>query len=171
VAKNTQAEHPALELIGEGTSFRAELCAMIEQAQIFTDLTRAEVEELALYMQAYKARQGAQIFTEGEKGTYVCVVLDGRIEIFKETLGRQRRLIAAVRPGKSMGEMSVIDDQPHSATAVASQDTTLLLMTKHRFQQLCQERPALGIKILWKLARLVSLRLRQTTGVLMDYLH
>jgi CRP-like cAMP-binding protein len=168
---NTQSEEPALELIGEGTTFKAELCLMIEQAQIFADLTRQEVEELASYMQAYEAKKGVQIFHEGEKGTFLCVVVAGRVEIYKETLERERKLIAAVRPGKSMGEMSVIDDQPHSASAVASQDSKLLLITKNRFQLLTQERPALGLKILWKLARLISFRLRQTTGILMDYLH
>ena len=159
-----------LLLLGEGPSFRDTLRAMIEQAQLFADLSGAEVEELAAYMQAYEAPRGTVIFREGDKGSFLCVVVEGRVDILKENLERERKHIATVRPGKSMGEMSVIDDQPHSATAVAATDTRLLMLTKHRFQRLTQERPALGLKILWRLARLVSFRLRQTTGVLLDHL-
>lgn len=159
-----------LSLLGDGEPYREELCSLIERAPMFSGLSRAEIEIVAKYLRAYKARQGAVIFKEGEKGSFMCVVLDGRVDILKETHGRERKKVAVVRPGKSMGEMSLLDELPYSATALASEDTTLLMLTKMNFEKLAEEQPVLCNLLLRQLARLMSLRLRQTTGVLLDYL-
>jgi len=166
----TDADLDALELLGDGTGFRDQLCAMIEHAPMFDGLTRAEVETLAHYLRAYKARQGSVIFREGKKGQFMCIVVEGRADILKENHEREKRKVATVRPGKSMGEMSLLDDLPYSATAVASEDTTLLMLTKLSFEKLGAEQPVLCNLLLRQIARLMSLRLRQTTGILLDYL-
>ena len=56
------------------------------------------------------------------------------------------------------------------ATAEAREDTTLLMLTKLNFERLAEEQPVLCIRLLRQVARLMSLRLRQTTGILLDYL-
>jgi len=160
----------SLELIGDGETFRDKLCAMIEHAPMFGDFTRQEITSVAQYLRAYAAKKGAVIFREGEKGTFMCVVLEGRVDVLKQTPGHDRKKVAVVRPGKSMGEMSLLDDLPYSATAQASEDTTLLMLTKLNFEKLAQEQPVLCNLLLRQLARLMSLRLRQTTGILLDYL-
>ena len=66
--------------------------------------------------------------------------------------------------------MSLLDDLPYSATATAKDLTKLVLITRHNFERLTEEHPILGVKMLKKIARLMSLRLRQTTGVLVDHL-
>jgi CRP-like cAMP-binding protein len=69
-----------------------------------------------------------------------------------------------------MGEMSLLDELPYSATAVAREDTQLLLLTRMNFERLGIEQPVLCNVLLRQIARLMSLRLRQTTGILLDYL-
>lgn len=161
---------PVLTLIGEGESFRDELCTMIERAQMFQDFARSDIETLAKYARAYEVEKGNAIFREGEKGTYLCIVIDGKVDVLKETDARERKKITTIRAGKTMGEMSMLDDLPHSATTVAAEKTTLVLITRNNFDKMTLEHPALGIKIIRRIARLISLRLRQTTGVLLDYL-
>lgn len=160
----------ALELLGDGTSFQEELCGYIERAPMFGEFTRKEIETLSNYLRAYKARQGSVIFSEGEKGQFMCVVIEGRVDILKENPQREAKKVAVVRRGKSMGEMSILDELPYSATATAAEDTTLLMLTKMNFEKLSKEYPVLSNILLRQLARLMSLRLRQTTGVLIDYL-
>lgn len=159
-----------LSLLGDGGPFREELCRLIERAPMFTDFSRQEINVLAGYLRAYEAKKGAIIFREGEKGQFMCVVLDGRVDVLKETPGNERKKMAVVRPGKSMGEMSLLDELPYSATAQASKDTTLLMLTKLNFEKMAREQAPLCNLLLRQLARLMSLRLRQTTGILLDYL-
>ena len=75
-----------------------------------------------------------------------------------------------MREGKSIGEMSVVDGMHHSATVVALEESELLLLTKHNFDMLLEKNPAVGLVMMRKIANLMSLRLRQTSGVLVDYL-
>jgi CRP/FNR family cyclic AMP-dependent transcriptional regulator len=165
-----EAEPEALELLGDGTGYRDQLCSMIERAPMFSDLSRGEVQMMASYLRAYLAKKDAIIFKEGEKGMFMCIVVDGRVDILKETQERARKKVATVRPGKSLGEMSLLDELPYSATAVAREDTTLLMLTKLNFEKLGAEQPMLCNVLLRQMARLMSLRLRQTTGILLDYL-
>jgi len=157
-------------LMGDGESFRDTLCAMIEAVPMFGTLTRADVQLLAAYVRAYEAKKDAVIFREGAKGMFMCIVLNGRVDILKESQEREQKKVATVRPGKSMGEMSLLDELPYSATAVAREDTELLLLTRMNFERLSDEQPVLCNVLLRQIARLMSLRLRQTTGILLDYL-
>jgi len=167
---STSGAPSSLVLIGEGSAFQEKLCAMVERAQMFKDFTRQEIQTLCNYARAYEVEQGNAVFREGEKGTFLCLLVDGRIDIYKESDSRELKKITTIRPGKTMGEMSVIDDMPYSATAIAAEKVTLVLITKMNFDRLLDEQPLLGIKMFKQIARLISLRLRQTTGVLLDYL-
>ena len=160
----------SLELLGDGDVFRETLCDMIEGVPMFSELTRPEVKLLAGYVRAYGAKKDAVIFKEGVKGMFMCIVLSGRVDLLKESQEREQKKVATVRPGKSMGEMSLLDELPYSATAVAREDTQLLLLTRMNFERLSVEQPVLCIALLRQIARLMSLRLRQTTGILLDYL-
>lgn len=159
-----------LELIGDGEGFRETLCGMIEAVPMFSELSHSDVQSLSGYLRAYEAKKGTAIFKEGAKGMFMCVVIRGRVDILKESQEREQKKVAVVRPGKSMGEMSLLDELPYSATAVAAEDTQLLLLTRMNFLRLGEERPLLCNAVLRQIARLMSLRLRQTTGVLLDYL-
>ena len=160
----------ALTLIGDGESFKEELCRMLESAQMFTEFTRPEILQLASFARAYSVDKGVTIFKEGQKGSFMCIIIEGRVDIFKQSDTRENKRITTVRPGKSMGEMSILDELPHSATTIATEDTKLVMITKHNFDKLTEKHPELGLKVLRKIAKLLSLRLRQTTGILLDYL-
>ena len=163
-------ELEGLDLLGDGESFRSELCEMIENAPMFSSLSRHEVEILSEYMRGYRAKEGATIFEEGSKGLFMCVLVEGRVDIYRDTLEDGKKKVTKVRPGKSMGEMSLLDGLPHSATSIASENCILLMLTRMNFEKLAEEHPVLYSKLLSQIARLMSLRLRQTTGILLDYL-
>jgi len=164
------AEANALSLIGDGESFKEELCQMLESAQIFSDFSRGAIQTLAGYARAYAVEKDATIFREGHKGSFLCIVIDGSVDIFKESDASENKRITTVRPGKTMGEMSILDELPYSATAIARENTKVVLITKANFDNLTEKFPDLGLRVMRKIAKLLSLRLRQTTGILLDYL-
>lgn len=159
-----------LELLGDGDAYKAELCSMLERTQMFKDFARTDIEQLARYARAYKVAKGKTIFREGQKAAFLCVIVDGVVDVIKKTDAHEPKKINSIRAGRSFGEMAVLDDMPHSATTVALEAVKLVMITKQKLEQLAHDNPALGVKVLWELAKLVSLRLRQTTGSLVDYL-
>jgi len=160
-----------LEQLGSGTSFSSEIGDMLERADMFRDMSRGEVDIFAGYVQAYKAPPGAEVLHEGRRESYMFVVAEGRLDILKHSGEyNENKKIATVRAGKTIGEMLLLDGLPHSATARVVEPSTLLLLTKSHFEQVIREQPDVALKMIRKMATLMSLRLRQTSGVLIDYL-
>jgi len=60
--------------------------------------------------------------------------------------------------------MAFIDEQSRSASAYAKDSVSLLLLTRENFEALIEARPKIGIKMLKLIARMISDRLRSTTG-------
>lgn len=160
----------ALELIGTGRTIVERLCTMLEESQMFGDLEWPEIQTLASYVQAYRAAQGTTLFREGESGGYLCLIVEGRVDICKEDRAQENKTVATVGPGKTLGEMAMVDGEPRSATAIVAEPATLLVLTRENFTRLTREKPGLAAKVLLKVARLLSQRLRLTSGVLVDYL-
>ena len=159
-----------LEEIGIGSGFEETLCNMLENTVLFHEFSHPEIETLAKFVHAYHAPKGTVLIKEGERDSYICIIASGRVDIFKETQELEKKMLATIREGSAIGEMSVIDSFPHSASAITSTDTEIVLLTKGNLQRICDEYPQLGNKILWRLAWQLSARLRQTSGVLIDHL-
>jgi len=157
-------------LMGAGAAFRQELCEMIAETQLFSDADWNDINALAGYVQCYQVPAGTVVFNEGDAGDYMCLVVSGQIEILKEDSEGTRHRIVVIGRGKTVGEMSIIDGEPRSATCVAAQDSVLILLTKDNYARICRERAVLALHILAKLAKLMSQRLRGLRGQLVEYL-
>jgi CRP-like cAMP-binding protein len=163
-------EKPSLRLIGTGHAFKDELCGMVESTQMFGDFEWHHIEDLCNYLEAYEADQGITLFREGDQGNYMCLIVEGSVDILKEDSHETNKIVSTVGRGKTLGEMALIDGQPRSATAVIAKPATLAILTKTSFQRIVREKPALATQILLKIASLLSQRLRIASGVLVAYL-
>lgn len=158
------------ELVGGGAAFRPEICDMIAETQLFADLSWKDVEGLAGYVQCYRVAAGKTIFQEGDPGSYMCLLVSGQVEIIKSDQEDRQHQMLLITRGKTIGEMSIIDGEPRSATCIAEQDSVLLLLTKDCYNRIIHERPGLAVQIVSKLAKLMSQRLRGVSGQLVEFL-
>lgn len=143
---------------------------MIDETPWSTSFVWREVELLARYMQAHSASRGTTIFAEGDPSRYLVLVIKGKVDIVKRDSSGGDHVMTTIGPGKTLGEMALVDHEPRSATAVAATDTLLMLLTEEQFEVLTRTYPGLGYKLVLKLAKMLSQRLRRTSGVLVDYL-
>ncbi len=160
-----------LELIGAGVSYQAELFDMVANSAIFNHFDSADIRQLIQYMHAYSAPAGCTIFREGEPGLYMGILTEGSIEVRKQNEDGKELSIAVIMPGKTFGEMSLIDGLQHSASGITREPVVVLLMSRESLKLFLEKHPGPGVKMLWEIARLLSLRLRQTSGQLVDYLN
>lgn len=101
------------------------------------------------------------VFEEGSTGRELFVVLDGKIDIVKNS-GTDRIVIVTLGKGEFFGEMAVIDGSSRSATAVAAVPGTRVMKINHaRFVYLVSQQPAFALMIMDALSK----RLRASNAV------
>ena len=93
------------------------------------------------------------IFEEGSTGREFYVVLDGKIDIVKDS-GAVRTTIVTLGKGEFFGEMAVIDGSSRSATAIAAAPKTKVMRINHaRFVYLVSQQPAFALMIMDALSK------------------
>jgi NTE family protein len=102
---------------------------------------------------------GAPLSRDGENDRAVFLVVTGSLGVFVEGEDGARRLVATVPAGETVGEMSLLTGEPHSATLVALRDTELLRLGPKAFDMLLTRYP----RVMFNLLKIVVRRLRQTT--------
>jgi CRP/FNR family cyclic AMP-dependent transcriptional regulator len=147
-----------------------ELIPRLERTAIFEQFKRDEFALLIEYLSVRRVDEGAVIFREGDRGGHLCLLLEGRLAVLKDGGNGEKKKVTDVTAGKLIGEVSMMDGMPHSATVVASTSSVLVLLSRENLARICEERPRVGNKLLWRIGQLLSLRLRQTTGKLVDHL-
>jgi CRP/FNR family cyclic AMP-dependent transcriptional regulator len=96
---------------------------------------------------------GDVIFEEGSTGRELYVVLDGKIDIVKDS-GATRATIVTLGKGEFFGEMAVIDGSSRSATAIAGAPKTKVMRINHaRFVYLVSQQPAFALMIMDALSK------------------
>ena len=85
------------------------------------------------------------------------LVRSGKVTVHQEIAGR-RATIDDVTAGGHFGEMAIIDDRPRSATAIAEENTSLLILHKNDFRAAVQDYPDIAFEVFRELTR----RLRQS---------
>ncbi len=95
------------------------------------------------------------ILTEGSFGNHLYIIASGVVRIVKLVNGHQREL-AQLGVGQYFGEMSLFDDFPRSATAIAAVNCTLLKLEKNSLIKLIYQRPQMGLV----LCKVLSQRIR-----------
>ncbi|TKB10305.1 cyclic nucleotide-binding domain-containing protein [Desulforhopalus sp. IMCC35007] len=137
---------------------------------VFSSFSLDELSVLAKHMSFVHLQRGEYLFMEGDQGTFMGFVVSGVLEVQKSTSGGERVPLARLTKGSSIGEMAIIDQSVRSATVIAKQATTMVTLTEKGFDLLAEKNPTLGIKVIKKIARLLSLNMRRTSSKLADFL-
>lgn len=161
---------PHLEHLGDATAHAARIHGMVGYAPLFEQFSLAEIRLLGHFMQVYRADAGQEVIREGDAGDFMMLVVEGRIEVFKQDRWNTPRLIAVVDEGKTLGEMSMVDGEPRFATCVAAVPTVIAALSRDALALIILEQPMLGAKILMQLSVMLSQRLRSTSVRLLDFI-
>ncbi len=127
----------------------------LKRVPLFSTLTLEQLASIDRLMVTRHYVKGEPIFRKGDVGAELYVVLDGEIRVHLDHDGHEVTL-ARHGPSKVVGEMSVFDDQPRSASAEATQDTTARVLRRDRMQAIVHEHP----EVLLEFVKNLSQRLR-----------
>jgi CRP/FNR family cyclic AMP-dependent transcriptional regulator len=140
----------------------------------FETLTSEELLIAVEHINFLEIEPGEILFREGDDADCVYFVIEGELDVIKESVGLRPKpkhvLITTLAKGRSLGEMSVIDKTPRSATVRVREKAILATLKADGFDLLLLNHPRVGIKILKGIARLLSLNLRKTSSRLAEYM-
>ena len=130
---------------------------------IFKDLDKNELEIVYKHVFEKSVEKDSVLFVEGMSGELLYIIMSGRVEIIKKTKDNKKIILATMGANDIIGEMSLIDSAPRSATGRTSEDSVLLVITKQSFNEILQSDPRTAAKILMGLLKVISGRLKITT--------
>jgi CRP-like cAMP-binding protein len=114
-----------------------------------------ELGDLGVDIRSYQ--DGERIFSEGDEGRHLFIVVSGSVQVLKG--GDQfSSALGTCCEGEILGELSVVDSHPRSATAVALGDTELAVFDRDSFLEAIRTRPELALEVIASLGR----KLRKT---------
>lgn len=144
--------------------------AFFRKIFLFQDLEDRELEQVLSRTYPREFPAGRVIIQEGDPGDSLYIMVSGEVEITKQlTLvldkdtPKERVMIRLkAEDGVYFGEMSLLENDPRSATVTALSDCRLLELYQKDFLELVRNDPAMGLKLLLRLAQLLSRHLRKT---------
>src|SRR6187200_1136884 len=137
---------------------------VLARSGIFQGVDPEAAEALAREIEIIEARKGEVVFNEGEPGDSLYIVLSGKIKLGRRAADGRQNLVSVMGPSDMLGELSLFDPGPRTATATAVTDARLSRLRKTALRPWIANRPEIAEQLLRVLAR----RLRRTNDALAD---
>ena len=139
---------------------------VLRASRVFVDLHADELAFLGALCRQVKLACGDVVFYVGEPGDTMFVVQEGWVDVLpgsREGVG-EPLVVATLGPGEFFGEMSMLERRPRSATVRAKTDAILLALSTEDFYTFAKRFRNGFTVIVINIARMLSERLRETTG-------
>lgn len=138
----------------------------LKRVELFSSLDRKELQTLARSCQERKYPAGSTLFSQGDTGVGLYVLISGTVRITQAAHpDRAEEVLGTESTGGVLGEMALLDDLPRSATVTAVDDVTALLLPVWEFRAALHSYPDIAIKLLSVLSR----RLRKAENRIHDH--
>jgi len=134
--------------------------AVLQNVHLFRGLRRNLLMKLLVDLVEKEYEPGELIFSEGEIGKALYIILEGSVTLTKKGNG-DPAVLAELPAGSFFGELALIDQMPRFASAAAQERTTLLIMYKSYFDDLIKGNTAISSRVLLNLVELLSAYVRK----------
>jgi nucleotide-binding universal stress UspA family protein len=159
------AETPVLVIPQHYTQrYTMNIADLLAQTPLFADLTQEELQRIAEAARLRVYQPGEVIVREGERTAGCFIILAGQVEVVKGADTARSTVLAQLGPGEIFGEMSMIDDDPRSATVRALAATECVGLRRSDFMAELQRTPEIAVHMLPVLVR----RLREARDTAME---
>jgi CRP-like cAMP-binding protein len=119
-----------------------------------------DLDVLASYLTPRVVPRGTRMLEQGCAERWLGVVAEGEVEVVQQVLGGNERMLRILGPGRTFGELSMLDARPRSASVDALVDSTVLVLDVAELEQMAAENPAVAFRLAMWLAKTVSGRFR-----------
>ncbi|MFJ8279916.1 Crp/Fnr family transcriptional regulator [Streptomyces griseoviridis] len=137
---------------------------VLRRNPLFAALDDEQAVDLRASMSEVTLARGDSLFHEGDPGDRLYVVTEGKVKLHRTSPDGRENMLAVVGPGELIGELSLFDPGPRTATATALTEVKLLGLGHGDLQPWLNVRP----EVAGALLRAVARRLRKTNDQMSD---
>jgi len=150
-----------------GADMNEQRVAMLKNVPIFHELTNKEILEVDELLHERTYEQDEIIFEEGDQGHGVFIIISGKVRVDPcHKLLKNANL--EFGPGELVGELTLFDEAPRTATVMAIERTVTVALFQSEFSSLLTKNKSIGVKVLIEIARVLS---RRTLQLLLQEKH
>jgi len=137
---------------------------VLAKAGLFQGIADEATDAVAASLVYADYARGETVFTEGEQGDNLYIVLTGKVKIGRRASDGRENMLSVMGPSDMFGELSLFDPGPRTATATVVTDARLASLAHSSLRPWIADRPDIAEQLLRVLAR----RLRRTNDALAD---
>jgi CRP/FNR family transcriptional regulator, cyclic AMP receptor protein len=137
---------------------------VLSRAPLFQALDDEGAQALRAGVVDVRLGRGDRVFSEGDEGDRLYVILDGKIKLTRAAPDGRENLLGVLGPGEMFGELSLFDPRPRTASAVGVTDARLAALPHEWLRSWLTGRPDVALHLLKALAQ----RLRRANDVWAD---
>ena len=121
---------------------------LIRRVPLFSMLTASQAESVAEAVVKSRYKRGESIVEQGKKSNSLAIILTGRARVITTDMRGREVILATMQPGDYIGEMSLIDNEPHSATVRAEVQTDVLVLGRLEFARCLPENSSMAYAVM-----------------------
>jgi diguanylate cyclase len=139
---------------------------VLKKADVFASLEESELAILSSASRAYRFAAGKPVFSLGESGDSLFIVVSGTMHVLKENEHAAPTVIAELVKGDAFGELELLTSTPRTASVVAATDAVLLRFPRKglKFESLLNARPGASAHMLFDFLRTIAGRIRNANA-------
>lgn len=127
--------------------------AFFKKFPLFADLDDRELQAIAAVAKTRRYAKEDVIFHADESGDVFCLIKEGQVKITMISPEGKEIILSLLGPGDFFGEMALLDDEPRSATVVATEPLELVTIWRSDFLQILAENFDITKKVLAEISR------------------
>ena len=140
-------------------SFSSSKLSVLRKHPYFADLEPEAFEQLCRYAKQTTLKRGATIFSRGDPGTNLIVVVSGTVKISISSPDGRNAILNLIGAGEIFGEIALLDGQPRTADATANSNCEIFTIDRREFIPFVRSQPTVAMKLI----ELLCGRLRWTS--------
>ena len=121
---------------------------LIRRVPLFSMLTDAQAVTVADGVVKRRFKRGEMIVEQGKKTNALFILLNGRARVVSTDSRGREVILATLQPGDHIGEMSLIDNEPHSATVRAEVQTDVLMLGRNEIARCLPENSSMAYAVM-----------------------
>ena len=121
---------------------------LLRRVPLFSLLTVAQAEVISGAVIKRRFKRGEALVEQGQKSNALFILLTGRARVVTSDSRGREVILATLDQGDYLGEMSIIDNEPHSATVRAEVATDVLMLGRAEFARCLTENASMSLVVM-----------------------
>ena len=136
----------------------------LSTVELIKNFKPEEREKFREVIETLELKAGDTLFNEGDPGDSLVIIYRGSVRIFKQinTETGEEKSLALLEQGSYLGEMSLLEGTPRSASARAETDCEILTISRKNFIKMLHNFPQAAVRLFVSFMNVLSERLRRT---------